>query len=150
VGVLVADIAAARERFAAVTGMTFTPATAMRFENFEDARGPRTIEITVCYSLEGPPYLELVQWDPEGGIFGSQLGEGLHHLGFHDPDVPARLAGLQGEHGVSAASRRHGNRHAERLHAFMTVAADLHGVRLEVVDEEGRLALQDWLGSFIE
>jgi hypothetical protein len=119
----------------------------MRFENFEDSRGRRAIELTICYSLEGPPYLELVQSDPLGGVFGSQLGEGFHHLGFHDDDVSARLGSLEAEHGIHSASRRFGNQHADRLHAFLTQAPDLLGIRLEVVDEQGRIALEEWLGS---
>jgi hypothetical protein len=119
----------------------------MRFENFADSRGLRAIDLTVCYSLEGPPYLELVEWDPGGGVFGSQHGEGLHHIGFHDANVPARLVKLEAEHEVRIAGRRFGNRRPERLHSFLSEAGDLHGVRLEIVDEQGRIALEEWLGS---
>jgi hypothetical protein len=145
--VLVADIAAARERFADVTGLTFTPPATMRFENFADSNGRRAVELTVCYSLQGPPYLELVQADPEGGVFGSEHGEGVHHIGFHDADVPGRLAELEARHGLRAASRRFGSRRPERLHAFLTEPQELFGVRLEVVDEQGRIALEEWLAS---
>jgi hypothetical protein len=130
-----------------VTGLTFTAPTVMRFENFADSRGLRALDLTVCYSLEGPPYLELVQWDLQGGVFGSQHGEGLHHIGFHDGDVPARQSRLESEQGVRIAARRFGNRRSEVLHSILSEPADLHGVRLEIVDEKGRLALEEWLGS---
>lgn len=119
----------------------------MHFENFADSRGLRALDLTVCYSLEGPPYLELVQWDVDGGVFGSQHGEGLHHIGFHDDDVPARLSRLEGQQDVRIAARRFGNRRSENLHSFLSEPGDLHGVRLEIVDEQGRLALEEWLGS---
>ena len=144
---LVADIVVARERFAEVTGLTFTPPSAMRFENFADSRGARAIDLVVCYSLEGPPYLELVQWDPEGGVFGSAHGEGIHHIGFHHEDVPGHVIDVEERHHVAIAAMRFGNRRPDRLHSFITEASSLHGVRLEIVDEQGRVALQEWLGS---
>jgi len=146
VGVLVADIKAARDRFASVTGLTFTEPETRRFANFDDSRGPRPLELTMCYSLEGPPYLELVQWDPHGGVFGSEHGEGLHHIGFHNDDVAAHLDGL-GRNRVAIESRRFGNRRTDVLRAFITDPASLHGVRLEMVDDQGRIALEEWLDS---
>jgi hypothetical protein len=130
-----------------VTGLTFTAPTVMRFENFADSLGARKLDLTVCYSREGPPYLELVEWDLQGGVFGSQLGEGLHHIGFHDAGVPARQAKLESKQDVRIAARRFGNRRSDLLHSFLSEPGDLHGVRLEIVDEKGRIALEEWLGS---
>jgi catechol 2,3-dioxygenase-like lactoylglutathione lyase family enzyme len=147
VGILVADIAAARERFAEVTGLEFTPVQTIRFAHFKDSLGSRPLELTVCYSTLGPPFLELVQSDPAGGVYGGEQGEGLHHIGFHEPNVAARL-GLMVTEGLSMEAARFGNKDPARLAAYYTNPAGLHGVRLEVVDERGRAALMDWLGSF--
>lgn len=147
-GILVQDIHAARARFIAVTGLDFTPVQTVPFRHFQDARGSRALELTVCYSVEGPPFLELVQADPEGGVFGSQHGEGVHHVGFHEPDVAARMERLRGEQDLAMEAARFGNRDASRMGAAYTAPAGLHGVRLEIVDERGRGALLDWLASF--
>ena len=51
-----------------------------------------------CYSLPGPPYIELVQMaDTSLGIWGPEQGEGLHHIAFADPDVPGTCAAFGGQ-----------------------------------------------------
>ena len=148
VGILVDDIAAARDRFSSITGLEFTPVQTIRFPHFEDSRGKRELELVFCYSIEGPPFLELVQSDPEGGVYGRQNGEGLHHLGFHEHDVRSRMDQLEREHGMTHEGARFGNRDAGRMAAAYTSPAGLHGVRLEIVDERGRVGLYEWLASF--
>jgi catechol 2,3-dioxygenase-like lactoylglutathione lyase family enzyme len=148
VGILVADIAVARRRFIEVTGLDFTPVHTISFPHFQDSRGSRALDLTVCYSTQGPPFLELVQSDPAGGVYGSGHGEGLHHIGFHEPDVAVRLDRLQSEQGLGLEAARFGNKDPARMGAFYTAPAGLHGVRLEVVDEHGRAALFDWLAAF--
>jgi catechol 2,3-dioxygenase-like lactoylglutathione lyase family enzyme len=148
VGILVDDIGAARDRFGAITGLNFTPVQTIRFPHFEDSRGKRELELVVCYSTEGPPYLELVQSDPDGGVYGRQEREGLHHLGFHEPDVAGRMNLLARDHGIEREGARFGNRDAGRMAAAYTSPAGLHGVRLEIVDERGRVGLYEWLASF--
>jgi catechol 2,3-dioxygenase-like lactoylglutathione lyase family enzyme len=148
VGILVDDIEAAREKFSAITGLVFTPVQTVRFPHFRDARGERELELVVSYSIEGPPFLELVLSDPAGGVYGRQAGEGLHHLGFHETDVAGRMESLQREHGLALDGARFGNKDASRMAAAYTRPEDLHGVRLEIVDERGRLGLFEWLASF--
>jgi hypothetical protein len=81
-------------------------------------------------------------------VYGRQNGEGLHHLGFHEHDVRSRMDQLEREHGMTHEGARFGNRDAGRMAAAYTSAAGLHGVRLEIVDERGRVRLYDWLASF--
>jgi catechol 2,3-dioxygenase-like lactoylglutathione lyase family enzyme len=150
VGILVDDIVAARDRFGAITGLTFTPVETFRFPHFEDSRGKRELELVVCYSTEGPPFLELVQSDPEGGVYGRQGGEGLHHLGFHEPDVAGRMDRLEHDHGLTLEGARFGNKDAARMAAAYTSPSGLNGVRLEIVDERGRVGLYEWLASFAQ
>jgi catechol 2,3-dioxygenase-like lactoylglutathione lyase family enzyme len=148
VGILVDDIEAARNRFSAITGLNFTPVRTIHFLNFEDSRGKRELDLVVCYSTEGPPFLELVQSDPAGGVYGQQNGEGFHHVGFHEPDVAGRMDELQRDHGLKFEGARFGNRDASRMAAAYTSPSGLNGVRLEIVDERGRVGLYEWLASF--
>jgi catechol 2,3-dioxygenase-like lactoylglutathione lyase family enzyme len=145
VGILVSDIEAARERFANVTGLDFTPIETMHFEHFHDERGDRSLDITLCYSAEGPPFLELVQADPAGGIFGRQHGEGVHHVGFHRPDPGAWLE--RGPGGMAREAARFGNRDPLRVASLFAAPGGLHGVRLEIVDERTRAGFLDWVRS---
>ena len=148
VGILVDDIEEARSRFSATTGFSFTPVQTIRFPHFQDTRGKRELELVVCYSTHGPPFLELVQSDADGGVYGRQDGEGLHHLGFHEPDVAGRMEQLERKHGLTLEGARFGNRDAGRMAAAYTSPAGLHGVRLEIVDDRGRVGLYEWLASF--
>jgi catechol 2,3-dioxygenase-like lactoylglutathione lyase family enzyme len=143
VGILVGDIEAARERFSAATGLGFTPVRTIHVERFEDERGRRPLDITLCYSTVGPPFLELVQADPAGGVFGAHHGEGFHHLGFHAADLQTWLE-ARSPRGEPEAARFRGS-DAGRLASFFIPPAALHGVRLEIVDERGRPAFLSWL-----
>ena len=49
-----------------------------------------------CYSLQGPPYLELVEMTGTGS-WSPEQPEGFHHIGVSDPSVPARCAAF-GDH----------------------------------------------------
>ena len=60
VGILVANIEEAADRFSAVLGVTFNPPTTMHGERMDDD-GINPIELTVTYSQEGPLHYELVQ-----------------------------------------------------------------------------------------
>lgn len=150
VGILVNDIHAARERFAAVTGLRFTPVQVVPLKHFRDAHGDHELSLTLCYSVEGPPFLELIQADPAGGVFGTHQGDGVHHVGFHEEDVAGRVRELESRHGLGLEAARFGNRDATRMAAAYVDPGGLFGVRLELVDEQGRAALYDWLGSFSE
>lgn len=133
-----------------MTGLDFTPPQTVPLKHFQDSRGRRALELTVCYSIEGPPFLELVQADPEGGVFGVQNLGGVHHVGFHDPDVLARMNRLNQEDGLELEAARFGNKDESRMGGAFTAPTGLYGVRLEIVDERGRAALLDWIRPFAD
>lgn len=59
---------------------------------FESPAGPRATEMAYVYSLDGPPYLELIE-QRDGTIFATA---GLHHLGVWCDDRPGESARLDG------------------------------------------------------
>jgi hypothetical protein len=59
---------------------------------FEAPDGPQPIDMCYVYSLEGPPYLELIE-QRDGSTFATP---GLHHLGAWCDDRPGESARLEG------------------------------------------------------
>jgi catechol 2,3-dioxygenase-like lactoylglutathione lyase family enzyme len=107
VGILVRDIDQAAEDFKALLGLRFEPVRAAPMVTGEVGR--------FRYSLEGPPYLELVQMTGSG-LLAPAHGEGLHHIAFSEPDVPGRCAAFGGEADtvVQGGRRGPGDLHAAR------------------------------------
>src|SRR5579863_10779408 len=83
VGILVRDVEVARGDFTDKLGVEFEPVHSHQIATGEITR--------FCYSLQGPPYLELVEMTGTGS-WSAEQPEGFHHLGLSDPDLPARCA----------------------------------------------------------
>jgi catechol 2,3-dioxygenase-like lactoylglutathione lyase family enzyme len=108
VGVLVKDIDQAAADFGELLGLRFEP---VRF----------------CYSLPGPPFIELVQMaDTSLGIWGPEQGEGLHHIAFADPDVPGTCAAFGGQADTVVGGGAGGS-----PRVIFTRPQALHGIRVE-------------------
>jgi hypothetical protein len=76
VALVVPDVEQAMADLGAALG--FSWATVQRRTNtFETPSGPTPVDMCFVYSLEGPPYLELIE-QRAGSIFDTA---GLHHLG---------------------------------------------------------------------
>ncbi len=132
VGILVRDIEAARADFAARLGVTFEPVHSQRIATGETTR--------FCYSLQGPPYLELAEMTGAGS-WSAQQPEGLHHIGVGAASVTARCAAF-GNRADLIASGDHG---APRV--VLTRPEELHGVRVEVFDGTTAAQLLGYLRS---
>jgi len=119
VGILVRDIEQAAADFGALLGARFEPAQARRVATGEKLR--------LCYSLSGPPYLELMEMTGTGG-WSPEQPEGLHHIGLADPSVPGRCTAFGGQ--VDPVTNN-GDGSAQ---VIMTRPGALHGVRVEYFD----------------
>lgn len=132
VGVLVGDLEGAISRFSARLGLTFETPRAIDVVVEEGGSGrPRTVR--VAYSIEGPPFVELIESQPDG-LWGRHHGEGLHHVGGWDGEFG--VGGIApGEAGSSRPDSPHGARifRDGELAAVYLPSADLHGVRVELV-----------------
>jgi catechol 2,3-dioxygenase-like lactoylglutathione lyase family enzyme len=120
VGILVRDVEAARADFTAKLGVEFEPVHSQKIATGETTR--------FCYSLQGPPYLELVEMTGTGS-WSPEQPEGFHHIGISDPSVPARCS-VFGD-GVDLIAP--GDDGSPRV--VLTPAGALHGVRVEYFDE---------------
>lgn len=83
VGVMVHDIERATRNFSERLGIEFEP-----LRTAPTAMGH---SMSFRYSIQGPPFLELVQ-TAGPGIWAPELGEGLHHVGFAEPDMLGRCS----------------------------------------------------------
>ncbi len=118
VGVLVRDIDQAAADFGQTLGLRFEPVRSAPLISREIMR--------FCYSLAGPPYLELVQMaDTSLGIWGPEVGEGLHHIAFADPDVPGSCAAFGGQANTVVGGEDGSAR------VIFTRPEALHGIRIE-------------------
>ena len=119
IGILVSDIEAARADFTAKLGVEFEPVHGQQVATGETTR--------FCYSLQGPPYLELVEMTGTGSWSADQP-EGFHHIGISDPSVPARCTAFGGRVDVIAPGEDGSPRVA------LTPPEALHGIRVEYFD----------------
>ncbi len=86
IGLAVPDIHAAMEQYSSTFGFTWARIRESAPEVIADGERRRA-EITVTYSVQGPPYLELVQ-ERSGSIWGAD-GFALSHVGFWAEDLSA-------------------------------------------------------------
>jgi hypothetical protein len=119
IGILVKDVMAARADFTARLGVEFEPVHGQQIATGETTR--------FCYSLQGPPYLELVEMTGTGS-WSPEQPEGFHHIGLSDPDMPARCAAFG--HGVELIAPAPDGSPLVAL----TPPEALHGVRVEYFD----------------
>jgi catechol 2,3-dioxygenase-like lactoylglutathione lyase family enzyme len=119
VGILVRDVETARADFTAKLGVEFEPVHSQVIATGETTR--------FCYSIPGPPYLELVEMTGTGS-WSPEQPEGLHHIGLSDPSVPARCAVFGGRVDVIAPGDD------GPLRVVLTHPEELHGIRVEYFD----------------
>jgi catechol 2,3-dioxygenase-like lactoylglutathione lyase family enzyme len=138
VGILVRDIDQAAQDFSALLGLRFEAVRAAPVVTGEVNR--------FCYSLQGPPYLELVQMTGSG-IWGPAVGEGLHHIAFAEPDVPGRCAAFASPDLTSGADTVvQGEGGAARV--IFTRPQMLHGIRAEYLESPMVAATLERLRAF--
>jgi hypothetical protein len=91
--------------------------------------------IQVAYSINGPPYLELIQGEPHGP-WNTTGGPRLDHIGYWSDDIQTDKRSLE-EHGVpiDVDGESLGNPR------FTYHRAPLSGLRLELIDSAASRAL---------
>ncbi len=84
VGVVVPDVRAAMAQYSAALGFTWSDGGDTVLDVVVDGR-PRPARIAATYSLEGPPYLELVE-ELSGGVWAAEA-LALNHVGLWTDDL---------------------------------------------------------------
>lgn len=144
VGILVRDIDAAAEAIGFALGIRFRPVDEVATPRWQAGDGTYSKHSNrITYSVEGPPYIELIQgWGD--GVFGLQNGEGLHHLGVW-VDGPDRCRQILDRRGVAMAGRFVAPTGSSLL--WFNEPATLHGLRVEYCDVLTRPRIEALLTS---
>lgn len=131
IGILVPDLEAAIARWSGALGYEFSPIGRYRTNLYRDQSNPEPHfhDTRICFSKQGPPYIELLEVTGDGTHALGQAG--VHHLGIRGIDDVAgeirRCAALGiGEDGHSILEDG-------RLHLWFTEKSGLDGVRLEFI-----------------
>jgi methylmalonyl-CoA/ethylmalonyl-CoA epimerase len=143
VGYVVPDLGEAMQRLTASAGLRWAAARTLPVTLRTDAlglAGEISTEVSLTYSVQGPPHLELIAEQP-GTVWGNEHS-GLHHLGywsgrFADDIAALTRAGFEFEAG---AVDEHG-----ALTRFAYLREPHTGLRVELRDEARRPATERWL-----
>lgn len=147
VGVLVPHLGSAIERFGDVLGIQFADAVRQDTEYFEEDGRMNSLKLHLTYSIDGPPYYELIEAQGDG-LYGLKHGEGLHHIGVWEADCEQKQEEL-----VAKGMTREGALYrpdGSIIVAFF-VPTGLGGVRLEIADLALKEGHEAWLagGQFV-
>jgi hypothetical protein len=142
-GILVKDIDDGAQRFGDVLGIRFRPPAIAHVDDYVEGDSRSALDLKVTYSMEGPPYVELLEMQGDG-LYGAQHGEGFHHIGVWEPHCERRVAewrskGLEPE-GIQYTPE------GRIIVAYFRPEAT-HGTRLELVDEARREQMERWIAG---
>lgn len=133
IGITVADLEQAIERFSALLGLTFTEPRTIYFNQIEDPE-PRQTQVRCSFSKEGPPHLELME-GTDSGLHALGAGEGFHHVGVWVPQAESHMKIIQ-EKGYSSDARVITS--DGTILAWFSDPSQLNGIRVEFVDDADR------------
>ena len=94
VGILVPDLDEAVARFTEVLGLSFKEPAVAHVDRFEQGSSVEALDLRISWSIQGPPYLELLESQDNSGLYGHPH-EGLHHVGLWEPDPEALIDRLR-------------------------------------------------------
>jgi catechol 2,3-dioxygenase-like lactoylglutathione lyase family enzyme len=137
VGILVRDLDEAIPRFEGVLGIKFLTPKPFDLEKFVDVAHFGDDEAhpwqgRAVYSMQGPPYYELLEAKGHGVFSLDDRDEGVHHLGMLVKDSHAQSIAMA-EDGVEASARGLGAGGQTRF--WYSQPSALHGVQLEIIDD---------------
>ena len=82
-GILVEDMDVGVERFGALLGIRFRPPAIAHVDDYVEGSRSSVLDLKVTYSMEGPPYVELLE-EGRVGAEGARARGGAVHAGGPD------------------------------------------------------------------
>jgi catechol 2,3-dioxygenase-like lactoylglutathione lyase family enzyme len=143
VGFIVDDLETAIARFSDVLGLTFNKPKTVHLDHLHDPLERRGL-LKVAFSIEGPPHYELIEGDGKGIYSMDGGGEGMHHVGVWETDLEERVKEMAAK-GLIMEARVHLD-DGMMLTSFND-PRDLHGVRVEFVDDADRPTMEAFMKS---
>ena len=148
IGILVPDLDEAIERFGDVLGVTFADRVYQDSEYFDDGGVLKNLRLHLTYSIDGPPYYELLEAQGDEGLYSINHGEGLHHVGVWEADCQAKRQEFEskGMNHEATIYRPDGS-----IIVTFFEPGPLGGVRVELADLDLRPGHEAWLtgGDFV-
>ena len=140
IGLVVPDVKAASEQYSDLFGLRWRSLRASTLTVKVDG-DVRDADLLVTYSIDGPPYFELIE-DRSGDTWALDA-LGLNHIGFWAKDLPAASARLEA---TGLAARVHDVGPDGRPSRF-SYHPGLGGLWVELVAPNFAQTLQDWLDT---
>lgn len=142
VGILVPDLSEAIARFSTVLGLDFVEPAQLRTDVDDGGCGAVSLDGEFTFSIQGPPYIELIQAKGTG-THGLHNGIGLHHIGAWVDDAAEHITAME-----SAGVRPEGVlRAGEHVVGAFFRPSDLFGVRYEISPKAVMGDWEAWLHS---
>jgi catechol 2,3-dioxygenase-like lactoylglutathione lyase family enzyme len=148
IAVLVRDLEAAIEKFSRVLNIEFREPTVAETPGMYEDGEVKTTSLRLAFSIDGPPYYELIE-SAGTGMFGNDQPEGVHHIGVWNPDNSAEMERLR-ELGLEAAACNFLPDGC--LQTLFNRPEDLHGCRIEYVNSTNRASIESFIttGKYLE
>lgn len=141
VGMTVPDLPAAMEQYSLAFGFDWATVRESTPTVIVDGK-PQTAQIAVTYSMQGPPYLELVE-ERSGDVWGAH-GLSLTHVGYWAEDVMAAKRGLEAA-GLRMRMHAPDDGRPMRYSYHQTSS----GLWIELVQTAFRDQLTDWIAASV-
>jgi len=143
VAMLVEDLAEGIERYSSILGLRFRPPNLACFAVVEQGGVSAPAKLWMTYSMEGPPYVELMQ-ATGSGVWSRAHGFGLHHIGGFASDLPQWVSRLERQ-GVLPEARIY-TPSGELLIVYFRPSG-LLGTRYELLSELLRPKWTSWVAG---
>ena len=147
VGYVVDDIEAAMADYGRALGLTWAVVTPRSLRVVVDgSETPQEAELLATYSVQGPPYVELIQ-ELSGSLWGREAGR-LDHLGFWVDDLAGAFAELSAQ-GLDTSVQAVDDHGCPIRFSYQRASSE-SGPWIELVDSSVRPALMAWVtgGSY--
>jgi catechol 2,3-dioxygenase-like lactoylglutathione lyase family enzyme len=139
-GLVVPDINATAETYSELFGLRWAPLRRSSLSVRVDGV-IRQVELVATYSIQGPPYLELIQ-EYSGDVWSTDA-LGLNHIGFWAEDLPSAVRALE----RSGLPARVYDEDADTSLRRFSYHAAATGVWLELVAPSFAPKLVEWLAD---
>ena len=139
-GLVVPDLEQTAAQYGELFGLRFAPPRHISSTVRVDGE-LKIAELLATYSVQGPPYLELIQ-EFNGAVWSTDA-LGLNHIGFWAEDLPAAVRELE----RSGLPARVFDEEAEETMARFSYHKATDGVWLELVATDFQPRLEKWLAT---
>lgn len=143
IGLTVPDLRAAMEQYADAFGFGWATVRESTHAVVVDGE-QRQAQIAVTYSLQGPPYLELIE-ERRGAVWGAD-GLALTHVGFWAEDVSAAMQALDAS-GVTVRVRADASDGRPLRYSYHRFGG---GLWLELVHPSFEADLTGWIAKTLD